>query len=418
MALALQGGTPVRSEPFPAWPQHDTSEEEALIAVVRDGSWGGYSQKIEEFETAFASLHRVPYGIACVNGTIALEVALRSLGIQCGDEVIVPAITFIATASSVLLCHGVPVFADIDPVTLNLSPEAVKAAITPRTRAIIPVHFGGQPADMDALSEIARSHGLATVEDAAHAHGALWQGTPVGNFGDIATFSFQAFKLVTSGEGGMILTRSEELAEKCRAYCNHGRSASGGWFEHFTLGTNYRMTGFQAAVLSEQLARLEAQTRTRQANVARLRERLASIEGLRLDADDPRVTSQPNYLLTLRYAPSAFNGLDREVFLRALQAEGIPAKASYPYPLYRNPLFHRKNLPPCACGTWKGTQDYESLYLPECERVCRDGVWLEQNLLLGTSKDIDDIVEACVKIQALSQDLLAVQRGSKAKEGH
>ncbi len=418
MGLALLGGTPVRSKPFPSWPQHGTAEEEAVIEVLRSGSWGGYSCKVEEFETAFADFHHVRYAISCVNGTIALEVALRSLGIQCGDQVIVPAITFVATASSVMLCHGVPVFADIDPVTLNLSPKSVEAAITPRTKAIIPVHFGGQPADMDALCEIASRHGLAIIEDSAHAQGALWRGTPVGNFGDLATFSFQAFKLITAGEGGIILTRSETLAEKCRAYCNHGRRASGGWFEHFTLGSNYRMTGLQAAVLSVQLRRLEEQTRTRQANVARLRELLGPAKGLRLDADDPRVTSQPNYLVTLRYDPCAFNGVDRDLFLGALQAEGIPAKPSYPYPLYRNPLFCRRNLPPCTCGKWEPAQDYESLNLPECERVCRDGIWLDQTLFLGTSKDIADIVEACSKIQAMSKNLLSAQRGMKAEQRH
>jgi len=414
--LAILGGAPVRTEPFPSWPQHGDAEEKAVLSVIRSGSWGGYSKKVEEFEAAFAALHRVRYAISCVNGTVALEVALRSLGIQCGDQVIVPAITFIATATSVMLCHGVPVFADIDPVTLNLSPESVKAAITPRTKAIIPVHFGGQPADMDALAEIANHYGLAIVEDAAHAQGALWRDTPVGNFGDLATFSFQAFKLITSGEGGIILTRSETLAEKCWAYCNHGRSSTGGWFEHLTLGTNYRMTGLQAAVLGAQLEKLPAQTGARQANVARLRELLGSVKGIQLGADDPRVTSQPNYLLTLRYDPSAFNGLDRDVFLSALQAEGIPAKAPYPYPLYRNPLFHRKNLPPCACGKWEPAQDYESLNLSECERVCRDGIWLEQTLFLGTSQDIDDIVEACKKIQAMSRNLLPVQHGIKAED--
>ena len=418
MGLALLGGAPVRSRPFPSWPQHGTSEEEAIIAVLRSGSWGGYSTKVEEFERAFAALHRVPYAISCANGTIALEVALRSLGIQCGDQVVVPAITFIATATSVMLCHGVPVFADIDPVTLNLSPESVRAAITPRTKAIIPVHFGGQPADMDALHEISDQHGLAIIEDAAHAQGAQWREIPVGNFGDLATFSFQAFKLMTSGEGGIILTRSKTLAEKCWSYCNHGRYASGGWFEHFSLGTNYRMTGLQAAVLSEQLARLQKQTHIRQTNVARLRRLLESVKGLEMGADDPRVTSQPNYLVTLRYDPSAFKGLDRGVFLSALQAEGIPAKAPYPYPLYRNPLFQRKNLPPCACGRWEPAQDYESLSLPECERLCRDGIWLEHTLFLGTGSDVDDIVEACSKIQTMSKDLLATQRTIQAEGRH
>jgi dTDP-4-amino-4,6-dideoxygalactose transaminase len=415
VGLALLGGTPVRSKPFPSWPQHGAPEEEAVIDVLRSGSWGGYSSKVEEFEAAFSALHSVRYAITCVNGTIALEVALRALGIQCGDQVIVPAITFIATASSVMLCHGVPVFADLDPATLNISPESVEAAITPRTRAIIPVHFGGHPADMDALREIADHHKLAIIEDAAHAQGASWRGTPVGNFGDLATFSFQAFKLMTSGEGGIILTQSETLAEKCRAYCNHGRRSSGGWFEHFTLGSNYRMTGLQAAVLSAQLARLQDQTHTRQANVARLRELLTSVKGLQLGAGDPRVTSQPHYLVTLRYDPSAFNGLDRDLFLSALQAEGIPAKAPYPYPLYRNPLFQRKNLPPCSCGKWEPAQDYEALKLPECQRVCREGIWLDQTLFLGTTRDIDDIVEACSKIQAMSQDLLPVQRSMQAE---
>ncbi len=418
MGLALLGGTPVRTEPYPGWPQHGAAEEQAVVAVLGSGNWGGYSPKVKEFETAFAALHQVPYAISCVNGTIALEVALRSVGVRCGDQVIVPAITFVATASSVMLCHGVPVFADIDPATLNLSPESVEAALTPRTRAIIPVHFGGHPADMDALRRIADRHGLAIIEDSAHAQGAGWRGTPVGNFGDLATFSFQAFKLMTSGEGGMILTRSETLAEKCWSYCNHGRRGAGGWFEHFTLGSNYRMTGLQAAVLMEQLARLQEQTRTRRANVARLRERLKSVPGLELAADDPRVTSQPHYLVTLRYEGGAFQGLDRGLFLRALQAEGIPAKAAYPYPLYRNPLFQRQNLPPCACGSWEPGQDYESLNLPECERLCRDGIWLEQSLFLGTEKDVDDIVEACGKVQALSQDLLPAQSPLKAEERH
>ena len=418
MALALLGGTPVRSRPFPSWPQHGVSEEEAVIDVIRSGAWGGYSDKVNEFEEAFSALHNVRHAITCVNGTIALEVALRALGIRCGDQVIVPAITFIATASSVMLCHGVPVFADIDPDTLNISPESVEAAITPRTRAIIPVHFGGHPADMDALRKIADRHRLAIIEDAAHAHGASWRGTPVGNFGDLATFSFQAFKLMTAGEGGIILTQSETLAEKCRSYCNHGRRSSGGWFEHFTLGSNYRMTGLQAALLSAQLARVQEQTRTRQENVARLKELLKSVKGLGPGADDPRVTSQPHYLVTLRYDASAFHGIDRDLFLSALQAEGIPAKAFYPYPLYRNPLLQQKNLPPCACGTWEPAQDYESLDLPECELVCRDGIWLDQTLFLGTVKDIEDIVEACSKIQAMSQDLLPSQRGVQAENSH
>ena len=273
-ALALLGGKPVRNEPFCCWPVYGAEEEKSLLEVLRGGFWGGYNEKVQEFETAFAALHRVRYAVSCANGTVALEAALRALGIQCGDEVIVPPYTFIATATAVLFCHGVPVFADIDPASLNLSPAAVEAAITPRTRAIIAVHFGGHPADLDALTAIAERHHLALIEDAAHAHGAAWRGTPVGNFGAAAAFSFQAFKLVTSGEGGVIVANPWALAEKLWSYCNHGRRKGKEWYEHVTLGTNYRMTGFQAALLSAQLARLPDQTRVRAENVRYFRQRL------------------------------------------------------------------------------------------------------------------------------------------------
>lgn len=177
MALALLGGSPVRSRPFTPWPDHGRDEELALGDVLRSGVWGGYHPVVQGFERAFADLHEVPYALSCANGTVALEVALRAVGVGPGDEVIVPPFTFVASASAVLLCQAAPVFADIDPLTLNLSPLAAEAAITPRTRAIVVVHFGGHPAEMDAFREIARRHALALVEDAAHAHGARWRGS-------------------------------------------------------------------------------------------------------------------------------------------------------------------------------------------------------------------------------------------------
>jgi dTDP-4-amino-4,6-dideoxygalactose transaminase len=415
MELALLGGVPVRKEPFPSWPVYGPPEEQSLRDVLESGSWGGYNKKVEEFEAAFAALHGVRYGVSCSNGTVALEVALRSLDIRCGDEVIVPAITFVATASAVLLCHAAPVFVDIDPLTLNLSPAAVEAALTQRTKALIAVHFGGQPADLDALGDIAKRHHLALIEDAAHAHGASWRGAPVGNWGEAATFSFQMFKLLTSGEGGIVLTNSKETAERAWAYCNQGRRREGGWFEHFTLGTNYRLTGFQAAVLIAQLAKLPGQTQTRRANVAHLRELLRSFKGLQLEEDDSRVTGNPYYLVTLRYDPSGFGGVDRNLFLQALEAEGVRAQPTYPFPLYRNPLFRRTNLSLRVCSVWKASQDYESLNLPESERLCRDGIWLEQTFFLGTARDVEDIVEACQKIQKLAGKLTMLQppEGSK-----
>ncbi len=399
MDLALFGGTPIRQKPFPAWPMFERAEEESLTRILRSGSWGGYNKKVEEFESAFAAMHRANHAISCANGTVALEVVLRAVGIQCGDEVIVPPFTFVSTATSVLLCHGCPVFADIDPVTLNLAPAAVEAAITPRTMAVIVVHFGGHPADMDAFTAIAQKHGIALIEDCAHAHGAAWGGVPVGNFGIAGTFSFQAFKLITSGEGGLVLTNSAEMAENVWAYCNQGRRKNSGWFEHYTLGTNYRLTAFQAALLDEQLKKLPAQTHTRAQNVHYLREQIADLPGFRMAPVDPRVQNHPYYLVTLRCLSSELDGLSRDAILKALQAEGIPAVPTYPHPLYRNPLFTTDQLPPCRCGSWKAAQDYRSLNLPESERACRDGIWLEHNLFLGPRSDIDDIVAALRKVQ-------------------
>jgi dTDP-4-amino-4,6-dideoxygalactose transaminase len=410
VGLALQGGTPVRKEPFAPWPTFGEEEERLLREVLVSRAWGGYSAKVEEFEAAFAALHHVRHAVSCANGTVALEVAMRALGLQCGEEVIVPPFTFIATSTTVLICHGVPVFADIDPQTLNLSPAAVEAAIGPRTRAIIAVHFGGHPADLDALTAIAERHGLALIEDAAHAHGAAWRGTPVGGFGAAAAFSFQAFKLMTAGEGGVILTNDSQLAPRLWGYCNHGRRREGGWYEHFTLGSNYRLTGWQAALLLAQLQRLPEQTRLRAENVGYFRENMRSLSGLSLAEDDPRVTQHPYYIVTLRYDKDQFEGVERDWFVRALQAEGIPAKVTYPYPLYRNPVFRKQNLPPCGCGTWRAAQDYESLFLPESERVCRDGIWLEHYMFLGSRQDVDDVLTAIEKVQRLAGSLRQLAR--------
>ncbi len=407
MDLALFGGTPIRQKPFSPWPMFERAEEESLTRILRSGSWGGYNKQVKEFELAFAAMHRASHAISCVNGTVALEVVLRAAGVQCGDEVIVPPFTFVSTATSVLLCHGCPVFADIDPVTLNLSPAAVEAAITPRTRAVIVVHFGGHPADMDALSAIARKHGIALIEDCAHAHGASWGGVPVGNFGIAGTFSFQAFKLITSGEGGMVLTNSPEISDKVWAYCNQGRRKNSGWFEHYTLGSNYRLTAFQAALLDEQLKKLPEQTRTRTQNVNYLREQISGLPGFRMAPVHPKVQNHPHYLVTLRYLSSEMEGVSRATVLEALQAEGIPAVPTYPHPLYRNPLFTTDQLPPCRCGSWKPAQDYRSLNLAESERACRDGIWLEHSLFLGTTKDMDDIAAAFRKVQ---QNAAALRR--------
>jgi dTDP-4-amino-4,6-dideoxygalactose transaminase len=383
MALAILGGSPVRAKEFTAWPKFNLDEEKALIKVLHSGKWGGYGAEVQEFEDGLRGMHQIGHAVACSNGTVALEVALRAVGVGCGDEVIVSPFTFIASASSVLLCQGVPVFVDIDPDTLNLTPGAVEAAITPRTKAVVAVHFGGHPAAMDAITAIAAKHGVAVVEDCSHALGARWKGTPVGNFGNVGTFSFQQFKLVTSGEGGAVATNDPAIAERVWAYCNQGRRRGAAWYEHYSLGSNYRLTALQASVLSAQL----------------LRKQLKSFTGIATGSPSMFVDQHPQYLMTLRYDATAFSGISREVFLAAVEAEGIPLRPVYPYPLYRNPLFGKEALSKSGGPGWESIPDYHGLYLEESERVCSDGLWLEHQLFLGAESDMDDIMTAFKKVQ-------------------
>lgn len=415
-ALAICGGSPVRTRSYPPWPDYSEAEEQVLLDVLHSRAWGGYHPQIAALERNFAAYHGVAHGISCANGTVALEVALRALGIRPGDEVIVPAYTFIATASSVLLCQAIPIFADIDPHTCNLSPAAVEAAITPRTRAITVVHFGGHPADMETFQDIAQRHGLALIEDAAHAHGARFAGRAVGGWGDAATFSFQSFKLMTAGEGGIILTNSATIAENCWSYCNQGRRHGGGWFEHARLGTNYRLTGFQAGVLNAQLGRLATQSERRAANLEVFREGLRNIAGLTLVADDPRVEQHPHYLVTLRFHTEAFASVSRDLVLQAMQAEGAPVKPTYPCPLYRNSVFLDYCEAMKQAKNWRATQDYSRLKLPECERACRDGIWISHNAFLGDRQDVVDLLAALEKVQRLAPDLAAVAAAGEARE--
>jgi len=399
MALAILGGSPVRSKEFTAWPIFDSVEEKALIKVLHSGKWGGYGTEVQEFEEGLRSMHQIRHAVACSNGTVALEVALRAVGIGCGDEVIVSPFTFIASASAILLCQGTPVFVDIDRDTLNLTPAAVEAAITSRTKAIVAVHFGGHPAAMDAISAIAARHELSIVEDCSHALGARWKDMPVGNFGNVATFSFQQFKLVTCGEGGAVATNDPAIADKVWAYCNQGRRRGAAWYEHYSLGSNYRLTALQASVLSAQLNRVVEQSAIRNRNAEYLRRQLKGFTGITTGPISKFVGQHPQYLMTLRYDASAFAGVSRDVFLAAIEAEGIPLRPVYPYPLYRNPLFRKEALSKQAGRGWESIPDYHGLYLEESERVCSDGLWLEHQLFLGAESDMDDIMTAFQKVQ-------------------
>jgi len=430
--LALLGGSPVREKAFPSWPVWDEREELALLGVLRSGKWWRFSygvgvelkepesgdrSRVVEFQEQFARHHQASFGLACANGTAAIEILLKALGVGPGDEVIVPAYTYVATATAVLQVNAVPVFVDIDPDTYNMNPQKVEAAITARTRAIIPVHFAGQPADMDALLEVAVRHKLFLVEDAAHAHGSEWKGKKIGALGEGGTFSFQASKNMTAGEGGMITTNDEKLAALCDSFLWAGREPGRPWYEHYRLGWNYRLTEFQAAILLQQLQRLEEQNSLRMQNATRLSQRLGHIEGITTLRVDPRATRHSYHIYMFRYSQLDFGGLPRAQFLSALAAEGIPSMGGYSHPLYRNPMFVNKDFYPrgcpLTCGHYNQDVDFSKYagLCPVAERACAaEAVWLEHRLLLGSGQDVDDIADAIEKIRENAAEILSSSR--------
>jgi len=404
--LALAGGTPVRSEPFPSWPVWNKGEERALLRVLRSGKWGSLDgSEVRSFEEEFAAYQGARFGICTNSGTTALEIALRAAAIAPGDEVILPAYTFVASATAILAVGAVPIFVDIDPETYNLDPQRVEEVITHRTTAIMPVDFAGRPVDWDALSDIVRRHELKVIEDAAQAWGAEWRGKRIGAFGSAGAFSFQSSKNITCGEGGIILTNDEEIAKLCRSYVNCGRVEGGMWYEHHYLGGNARLTEFQGAILREQLRRYEPMKQKRIENAHYLTQQLREIEGIQPLREDPRITAHANHLYIFRYQKEAFRGCPKNRFVEALQKEGIPASGGYAYPLYRQPLFLKQSFGPRGQTRSVGV-DYSCFHLPETERACyEEAVWLPQNVLLGEKKDMDDIVEAIVKIQKFADEI-------------
>ena len=396
--LALHGGTPVRTTPFSAWPVYGEAEETRLLRALRSGLWGRLDgAEVAEFEARFAAAHGCTHGIAVANGTVSLRIALLAAGIRGADEVIVPAYTFVSTATAVIEANAVPVFADIDLRTFNLDPAAVAAAVTPRTRAIIPVHFAGQPADMDALMAVAREHDLAVIEDAAHAHGASWRGRPAGSLGDMASFSFQSSKNMTAGEGGIITTNDDRLAAACRSIHNCGRVEGGIWYEHHVISGNHRLSELQGAVLNAQLDRLEEQTATRDRNGTTLAAQLAELPGLHPQQRPAACTRHSYHLFMLRLDPAAF-GAPRDKVVAALAAEGIPCSGGYGFPLPQQPLFRNKAFGPYLAGVSERL-DYTAQTFPHSELLCRDAcIWLGQSLLLGPPSDVDDIARAFAKV--------------------
>jgi dTDP-4-amino-4,6-dideoxygalactose transaminase len=398
--LAVRGGTPVRKRPFPAWPRSDGKERRAIARVCASGCWGTLGPEVARFEESFARYLGVTRVLAVSSGTAALEIILRALDIGPGDEVIVPPWTFIATASAVLMVGATPVFADIERATNCLDPASVEAAVTARTKAVIPVHLAGHPADMDGIAEVARRRGLFVVEDCAQAHGAAWRGRKVGSLGTAAAFSFQNSKNMAAGEGGAIAADDPALAEKCWSIHHIGRLREGEWYEHHVLAGNYRMTEWQAAVLVPQLARLDGLNGLRHRNAELLSKMLGGIPGIGVFTQDPRCTCHAHHLFLLRWEADSFGGVSKKAFAAALAAEGIPAAPGY-LPLHRQWVFDHPRVRQILCRDIR----YAEASLPVTEEAAAHTLWLTQNVLLGAERDLRDVRDAILKVREHAGEL-------------
>jgi dTDP-4-amino-4,6-dideoxygalactose transaminase len=400
--LALRGGTPVRRTPFPSWPPVTESTVRVVTDALYEGVWSDVAgERKLAFERAFADAHDARHGLAVSNGTVSLQIALAALGVGSGDEVIVPAYTFLATATSVLNVNAAPVFVDVLPANGTIDPAAVEAAITPRTKAIMPVHFGGHPADLDALMDIATRHGIPVVEDAAQAHGARWRGKAVGSFGAYGSFSFQASKNMTAGEGGALTTNDDELAELAWTLHHCGRVRGQAWYNHVVNGGNHRLGELQCAILLDQLSIAEERMTTRTRSARILDEAFAQIEGITPLVTDERVTRHAYHIYCMRYDPAAFGGLDRATFMEAMRAEGVPTSSGYISPLNRQPVFadHVFDVRAVGLDTSDPRFAYGQYRLPVSESLCEEMVIFPQYVLLGDEGAVGSIPEAVLKIQ-------------------
>ncbi|HTM36614.1 MAG TPA: DegT/DnrJ/EryC1/StrS family aminotransferase [Terriglobales bacterium] len=406
--LALFGGQKAKTKAFPPWPVYDEGERRAVIDVLESRIWWRTpGTKTLEFEGAFAAFHGAKHAVAVTNGTAALEVLMAALGVGPGDEVIVPDFTFVATASAVLFAGALPVMVDVLPETCCIDPNLVEAAITRRTRAIIAVHMGGHPADLDRLGKIARAHSIALIEDSSHAHGSEWRGERIGTFGSAGTFSFQASKLMTAGEGGIIITNDDEVERLARSVHDCGRMPGEWFYSHYLYGSNYRLSEWQGAVLKVQLTRLNSQTTHRHKNARLLDRLLRDIDGITPQHLDPRCTRNGQYAYLFHVDRAAFANIDTERFIAAMNAEGIPNQASYP-PLHNLHLFKSGEYRKRLCGS-QAQESHAFLQedFPQTQRAAWQMVWIPQTALLGDEEDMHEIARALAKIKEHAKDLVA-----------
>jgi len=419
--LAIFGGPKTRTEPYPAWPVWDQRDLDAVTEVVKSGQWGGYpypGPKTGELARKFAELQGGGFAVPMANGTVTMEVALRAAGIGWGDEVLVPACTFQATAAAPMSAGAVPVIVDIDPNNYCMDPQAAVKAITPRTRAIIPVHLASNMADMDAIMALAEKHNLVVIEDCAHAHGAKWNGRGAGTIGDFGSFSLQSSKTLTSGEGGILLCRTEQMARKAMAVidCGRGHEGEGGSEAGPSpvMGGNFRLSELQAALASVCIERFPEQAKEREQMAAYMDEALSEVPGVRVLRRDPRHTTRSFYQYIFAIAPDTF-GVEHDVLCAALEAEGVPAEVGYEA-MHHYSLFQPRNSKLAVPNAFPEYFDFSKMTFPQAERACEhEAVVLEESVFRASPKGVDDVVAALKKIQKNAKELNQAAQARKSQ---
>ncbi|HEY4022541.1 MAG TPA: DegT/DnrJ/EryC1/StrS family aminotransferase [Pseudonocardiaceae bacterium] len=376
---------------FPAWPRFDEAERDGLNRALEQGQWwrmGG--SEVDAFEREFAEHHGAARALAVTSGTHALELALEVLGVRHGTEVIVPAFTFISSSQAAQRLGAVAVPVDVDPETYCIDVAAAEAAIGPRTRVIMPVHMAGQVADMDALGKLSEDSGVPLVQDAAHAHGARWQGKKVGELGSVAIFSFQNGKLMTAGEGGAVLFPDEEHYEEAFVRHSCGRPRADRGYFHATSGSNFRMNEFSAAVLRAQMSRLEEQISVREQRWPVLAALLADLPVVVPQGRDGRCDRHPHYMAMFRVP--GISEQRRAQLVDALIDRGIPAFVGF-RAVYRTDAFWEVGAPDTTVVELAGK-------CPNAEALSQDSIWFHHRVLLGTEQQMHQLAETVADVLA------------------
>lgn len=404
---AILGGQKIRTGEWPVWPQWKPAEyEEQVLKALRSGIWSR-AEVVTEFERKWAETTDTKRCLTVVNGTNALITSLIQLDIGGGDEVIVTPYTWISSIQAVLIAGAMPVFVDIDPETYQMDPAKIEAKITSRTRAIMPVHILGLPANMVKIMEIAKKHKLLVVEDACQAWLAEINHRKVGTFGDAGCFSFQTSKHLPLGEGGAIVSNNDGFMDRCYSYHNVGfpfGAVIGGIGQgSVMLGTKLRITEYTAAIGLAQLGILDEQTTLRNENAKYLRSQIKTIPGIKPYKLYESVTRAAFHMFAFRYKKEEFKGLPREQFIEALSAEGIPSMSGYSPFLNKQPYlenaFQSKNFRKMYTKEELDFKKYsENNECPENDSLCVEAVWFQQNMLLAKKSDLDDIAKAMEKI--------------------